>query len=312
MFTAPPDIQTQVFTQLPDRFRDPNRESDWTRARGGGPMHSFLEGPAFDRAGNLYVVDLAHGRIFRISPAGDWHLLAEYDGKPNGLKIHRDGTIYVADAQHGILRFDPSTGKRETVLGAHDGAPLHGPNDLTFADNGDLYFTDPGRADMGKPTGRVFRVRSTGEVDLLMRDLPYPNGLVLSPVQDALYVAFTASLQVARLALTVPGNRWRICLHLSGGLAGPDGMAVDQAGNLAVVHAGFGTVWQFSPLGEPIARIRSCAGIRTTNVAYGGPDRRTLYITESEDGAVLVAAMSVPGRAMFSHAQPDTTGERRT
>jgi gluconolactonase len=76
---------------------------------------------------------------------------------------------------------------------------------------------------------------------------------------------------------------------------------VDEQGNLAVVHAGFGTVWQFSPLGEPIARLRSCAGIRTTNVAYGGPDRRTLFITESEQGAILTARMEVPGRPMYSH-----------
>jgi gluconolactonase len=68
-----------------------------------------------------------------------------------------------------------------------------------------------------------------------------------------------------------------------------------------VVHAGFGAIWQFGPLGEPLARIRSCAGIRTTNIAYGGPDRRTLYITEAEQGAILTARMAVPGRPMYSH-----------
>ena len=301
MFAAPREIETTVFARLPDRFRDPSRESDWTRARGSGGMHSFLEGPSFDRAGNLYVVDLAHGRIFRISPDQEWTLFADYDGQPNGLKIHRDGMIYVADARHGILRFDPTTGARATVVGGYQGSPLAGPNDLVFADNGDLYFTDPGRSAMSHPTGRVFRLRTSGEIDLLMDGLPYPNGLVLTPQQDGLYVALTSSLQVARLALNVPGNRWRICQNLSGGLAGPDGMAVDEAGNLAVVHAGFGTVWQFSPLGEPLARVRSCAGIRTTNVAYGGRDRRSLYITECEHGVVLVATMAVPGRAMFSH-----------
>jgi len=76
---------------------------------------------------------------------------------------------------------------------------------------------------------------------------------------------------------------------------------MDEQGNLIVVHAGFGTVWQFSPIGEPMARLRSCAGIRTTNVAYGGADRRTLFITESEQGLILTARMAVPGRTMFSH-----------
>jgi gluconolactonase len=299
VFAAPPVVQTEIFSRLPDEFRIQDKESPWTHARGSGPLHSFLEGPSFDRAGNLYCVDLAHGRIFRISPQGTWHRFAKYEGKPNGLKIHRDGRIFVADGQHGILEFDPVTGHRRTVLGE-----LDGPNDLVFADNGDLYFTDPGQSHLGNPDGRVFRIRADGTVDLLMQGLPFPNGLVLSPAQNELYVALTYTLQVVRLALhPQPGgtHRWRGFLQLSGGLGGPDGMAVDEQGNLAVVHAGFGTVWQFSPFGEPIARLRSCAGIRTTNVAYGGPDRRTLFITESEHGAILTAHLEVPGRPMYSH-----------
>jgi gluconolactonase len=297
VFGAPPVVQTEVFTRLPDGYRVLNKESEWTRARGGGPLHSFLEGPAFDRAGNLYCVDLAHSRIFRISPQGEWHLFSEYDGKPNGLKIHRDGRIFVADGKYGILVFDPPTGQRSTVLG-----DLDGPNDLVFADNGDLYFTDPGRSDLGNPNGRVFRLRTDGTVDLLMQNLPFPNGLVLTPLQNELYVALSYTLQVVRLALHGDAPyRWRGFLQLSGGLGGPDGMAVDELGNVVVVHAGFGTVWLFSPIGEPLARLRSCAGIRTTNVAYGGADRRTLFITESEHGVILTARMEVPGRPMFSH-----------
>ena len=285
---------TEVFTRLPDWYRIGDRESAWTRARGSGPLHSFLEGPAFDRAGNLYCVDLAHGRIFRISPYGSWDLFAEYEGKPNGLKIHRDGRIFVADGQHGILSFDPQSGKRMPVVG-----DLAGPNDLVFADNGDLYFTDPEGSHLGNPSGRVLRLRAKGAVDVLMQGLPYPNGLVLTLGQDELLVALTHSLRVVRLGLHT--QRWRTFIQLSGGLSGPDGMAIDEAGNLAVVHAGFGTVWLFSPLGEPLARIRSCAGIRTTNVAYGGDDRRALYITEAEEGVILTARMEVPGRRMYSH-----------
>ena len=93
-----------------------------------------------------------------------------------------------------------------------------------------------------------------------------------------------------------------VFVQLSGGLAGPDGLALDEAGNIVVAHAGLGTVWLFSSLGEPIARIRSCAGVMTTNVAYGGGDRKQLYITESETGKVLVADMPVPGKAMVGQA----------
>jgi gluconolactonase len=295
VFAAPPVVQTEIFTRLPDELRLHDRESAWTRARGSGPLHSFLEGPAFDRDGNLYCVDLAHGRIFRISPEGAWHVFAEYDGKPNGLKIHRDGRIFVADGAYGILAFDPTSAERTTVVG-----DLAGPNDLVFADNGDLYFTDPEGSHLGNPIGRVLRLRTNGQLEVLMQGLTYPNGLVLSSAQDELFVALTHSLQVLRLGLHGV-HRWRTFIQLSGGLSGPDGMAMDEQENLAVVHAGFGTVWLVSRLGEPIVRVRSCAGIRTTNLAYGGTDRRSLFITEAEQGVILTARLEVPGRIMFSH-----------
>ena len=60
-------------------------------------------------------------------------------------------------------------------------------------------------------------------------------------------------------------------------------------------------MWLFSKLGEPLYRIKSCRGIRTTNLAYGGPDFRTLYITKSETGAILKAAMPFPGHPLYSH-----------
>ena len=298
MFSAP-TIPTEVFTRLPDALRRDGVETHWTRARGSGPLHSFLEGPAFDRDGRLYCVDIPHGRIFRIGRDGAWEVFAEYDGNPNGLKIHRDGRIFVADHKLGILVFDPDTGERSLVADATDQGPFLGVNDLVFADNGDLYFTDPGESGLERPNGRVLRLSARGVVDIVYDGLPYPNGLVLSPAQNALYVGVTRSLQVLRLPLR-EGRvvKAGVFLQLSGGLAGPDGMAVDDEGGLAVVHAGFGTVWYVSVLGEPLGRIRSCAGIRTTNVAYGGRD---LYITEAEQGVILRARLPVPGRAMYSH-----------
>jgi len=298
---APPDVTTEIFTRLPDALRK-EEETPWTRHRGSGPLHSFLEGPAFDRAGRLYCVDIPHGRVFRISPAGEWEVFAEYDGQPNGLKIHRDGRVFVADHARGLLFFDARTGERTTLAeGTRDG-PFLGLNDLVFADDGTLYFTDPGESGLDNPNGRVFRLRDGGEPELICGGLPYPNGLVLAPSGDVLYVGVSRSLQVLRLPLR-DGRVYKsgVFLQLSGGLGGPDGMAVDAAGGLAVVHAGFGTVWHFDAFGEPTARIRSCAGIRTTNAAYGGPDLRTLYITEAEHGVILRARLPTAGRAMFSH-----------
>ena len=297
MFAAPPNLPAETFTRLPDALRIVDTHTTWSKARGGPPLHSFLEGPSFDRAGRLYCVDVNHGRIFRIDVDGRWQVFADYDGNPNGLKIHRDGSVWVADHALGLLRFDPATGAHTRVA-----SDFRGLNDLVFADNGDLYFTDPGESGLEDLHGRVFRRRVDGAIDLLMDGLPYPNGLVLNPAQDVLYVGVSRSLQVLRMPLH--DGRVRKCgvfLQLSGGLGGPDGMAVCDDGSVLVVHAGFGTVWMFSAQGEPLARIRSTAGIRTTNAAFHPDDPSLLFVTEAADGAILRVRLDRPGRAMYSH-----------
>ncbi len=96
MYAAPPLIDTRVFARLPDHLRMRGRQSRWLDIQfHGKDTGCFLEGPSFDRAGNLYVVDIPWGRIFRISPQGEFSLVAEYEGEPNGLKIHRDGRMHV-------------------------------------------------------------------------------------------------------------------------------------------------------------------------------------------------------------------------
>jgi gluconolactonase len=302
MYAAPALIQTQLYARLPEALYCLERRSAWLERRGAPPAHSFLEGPAFDRAGNLYVVDLAHGRIFRISPERAWTVFADYEGEPNGLKIHRDGRIFVADHRLGLLVFDPRTGERIADDQGRDHYRFAGLNDLTFADNGDLYVTDQGTSGYQDLSGKVYRLRRTGERDLIFDGLPSPNGLVLDRSETVLHVSVTRSNQVMSLPLLpdAPGSpRARLFLQLSGSPIGPDGMAVDAQGNLVVVHAGFGTVWQFSALGEPLHRIRSCAGLRTTNVAYGGGQYDDLFITEAGDGAVMMAKMPVPGHKIF-------------
>ena len=87
---------------------------------------------------------------------------------------------------------------------------------------------------------------------------------------------------------------------MSGGM-GPDGMAMDSEGNLAVCHVGMGSVWLFSRLGRPLYELRSCAGHATTNAAYGDLDGKTLFITESETGTILQARMPTAGLPLFSH-----------
>lgn len=304
MFAPPPVIQTEIFAELPSEFRKP-RPTPWSDAnRAGIPLHSFLEGPSFDRDGNLYVVDIPYGRIFRISPEGRFTLVAEYDGEPNGLKIHKDGRIFVADYKNGILLLDPGSGTLSTVVNRRWSEHFKGPNDLFFAANGDMYFTDQGQTGFQDPTGRLYRYSlASGRLDLLLGTIPSPNGLVMNVEENAIFVAVTRGNCVWRMPILGDGTVTKVGLfvQLSGSLGGPDGIAIDEAGDLLVAHAGLGCVWVFDRLGQPIWRIQSCAGILTTNIAFGGPDRKTLYITESESGSILKATLPVAGKTMYSH-----------
>jgi gluconolactonase len=302
-FRPPEDVATEVFVRLPENLRIKNRRSGWAFGKGHDFLHSFLEGPSFDRAGNLYVVDIPYGRILRVSPSGEWSVVSEYDGWPNGLKIHRDGTIFIADHRRGILRLDPATGAVMPILEHVRREGFKGTNDLIFASNGDLYFTDQGQTGLQDASGRVFRLRTDGQVDCLLQNVPSPNGLVLSVDEKLLFVAVTRANQIWRLPLHADGTTSKVAafITLSGGLAGPDGLAIDESGGLAVAHCGLGSVWLFDRLGEPLYRIRSREGLSTTNLAFGGTDGKTLYITESDSGTILTARLKVAGQTMYSH-----------
>jgi len=145
-FFAPPRrIETTVFTRLPERYRKP-RQTLWADAnQSGRAIDSFLEGPSFDRQGRLYVTDIPFGRIFRVSPEGEWELASEYDGWPNGLKIHRDGRVFITDYKRGIMSLDPASGAVTPYLETAASESFKGVNDLVFAPSGNLYFTDQGQ-----------------------------------------------------------------------------------------------------------------------------------------------------------------------
>ncbi|HEY0293972.1 MAG TPA: SMP-30/gluconolactonase/LRE family protein [Bordetella sp.] len=302
MFAPPAPIQTRVFARLPDSLRRSGQASAWTAARSHRDVHSFLEGPSFDREGNLYCTDIPFGRIFRVSPDGQFTVVAEYDGEPNGLKIHRDGRLFVADHRRGLLAIDPASGRIETVLDRAYGEGFRGLNDLIFASNGDLYFTDQGQSGMQDLSGRLYRLRAGGELECVLDGMPSPNGLALSADESTVYVNLTRGNAVWKAPLDKHGRASKVgvFLHLNGG-TGPDGLAVDESGNLAIAHPGMGSVWVFSARGEPLYRILSCAGERPTNLAFGGPDNRTLFITESESGSILCADLPAPGLRLYSH-----------
>lgn len=304
MYAPPAVIETEVFARVPDHLRIHDRVSKWAQIqRGGRPTPVFLEGPSFDRSGNLYVVDVAWGRIFRISPAGEFTLVTEYDGEPNGLKIHKDGRIFVADFRHGIMLLDPAGGTMTPVVQGSEFGPFKGVNDLFFAANGDLYFTDQGLTGFQDPSGRLHRLRAdNGRLDTLVQGIPSPNGLVLNLDEDIVFLNVTRDNAVWRVPLNAAGAAFKVgaYVRLSGG-NGPDGLAIDEDGGLAIAHLGLGSVWIVNAIGEPAVRVKSCAGLATTNLAYGGEDMRSLYITESETGQILRARVPTAGRRMYSH-----------
>jgi gluconolactonase len=297
-FDQPPQtVQTSLFTTMPDKFRRKGVASAWADAnKRGVPVDSFIEGPAFDAEGNLHIVDIPFGRIFRISSQREWTCLIEYDGEPNGLKIHPDGRILVADYRNGLMALDPATNHLTPLLNRRNSESFKGVNDLTIASSGDIYFTDQGQTGLHDPTGRVYRLSPDGRLDCLLSNVPSPNGLVLSPDETVLFVAATRDNAVWRVPLMRDGSVakvGRFCTMF--GTSGPDGLAMDQSGRLFVAHASLGRVFVFARTGECVAIVKSCAGVTCTNIAFGGPDRRRLFITESETGSVMVADMDVPG-----------------
>src|SRR6516162_5656623 len=115
---------------------------------------------------------------------------------------------------------DPRSGKVEAFLDRPHGERFKGLNDLVFARNGDLYFTDQGESGLHDPTGRVYRLRADGRLELLLRNVPSPNGLVLTPNEDVLYLTVTRNNAVWRVPLLADGNLGRvgIFIQLSGGM----------------------------------------------------------------------------------------------
>jgi gluconolactonase len=294
----PPAVRdTELFTRLPDRFRRPGQRSEWADAnRGGQSVDSFLEGPVFDDRGNLYVSDIPFGRIFRIDPQGEWELVAEWDGEPNGLKLLNERELLVTDYRNGLMACDITTGTVRPYLGRRNSERFKGVNDLVFDSRGNLYFTDQGQTGLHDPSGRLYRLRPDGRLDLLLANVPSPNGVALSPDERVLWLGVTRANQVWRVPLQDDGSVAKVsAFFTSYGPSGPDGLAVDAQGRVIVANPGLGVAWVLNHRAEPEVVLRSCAGPSLTNVAFGGPERRSLYCTESVSGSVLRATLDAPG-----------------
>jgi gluconolactonase len=288
MMFRPPIVQAERFARLPRDLHYEGEPNAWVRTtRPGERLHSFLEGPCFAADGALWLVDVPYGRIFSVSPAGAWTLAFSYDGEPHSLKPWADGRFALVDRKRGLMRFDPTSGTMETLADAFDGAPFKGVSDVAIAPDGDVWFTDPGRTSLSDPTGRLFRYREGSGLQQILSNIPYPNGVALSPDGKFVYVAATRANAVWRLLADAPTPAVPMAgtyIQLSGGL-GPDGLAVDARGRLAVAHAQAGRAFLFDALGDPLLEIRIPEGTWATSVAFGRDDSE-LYIVEARFGAI--------------------------
>ena len=300
-FTPPEVIEAQVLTRMPDAWRKPVR-SEWADAnKPGHVVDCFLEGPAFDRDGNLFLTDIPHGRIFKVTPSGDWQEVTNTGGWPNGIAIHQDGTLWVADYRRGLLRVDPKSGAVEVLLGHRNSESFKGLNDLVFDRDGQCYFTDQGQTGMHNPTGSVYRLRVNGQLDQVLSNAPSPNGIALDTSGRFLYVAVTRGNAVWRGPLLGDGSISKVgAFRTFFGTSGPDGMAVDSDNRLVVAHASLGGAFVLNARGEVTHFVRSPTGQTVTNVAFV-PGTSRLVLTDSEQGHVLVAELPGVGTELFSH-----------
>ncbi len=259
-----------------------------------GEFTPGIEGPACDRDGNVYAVNYERqGTIGRVTPAGAGEIfIALPEGSVgNGIRFDAAGFFYVADyAKHNVLRVDPRTRKIDIL--AHNPA-MNQPNDLAIADDGTLYASDP---DWTNSTGQLWRIDTDGTTTLLAKDLGTTNGLDLSPDGKTLYV--NESVQRNVWAFTITTDRTLTDKRLVRQFEdhGFDGMRTDVDGNLYITRYGKGTVVKMSPEGEILREI-DVLGERPSNLCFGGPDGRTVYVTEVEHTRLVRFRVDRPGRS---------------
>jgi gluconolactonase len=243
----------------------------------------FTEGPVWDPAGFIYVSDEVQNKIFRIYPDGHKEELISL-GDPDGNTYDaQHQLIDCASVLRAIIRVK-SDGTYIVLADRYQGKRLNSPNDVVIGPDGAIYFTDP-TSDLPKDQKQeldfkgVFRLDASGNVRLLTKDLTEPNGLAFSPDGKRLYVDDSTQRNIRVYDFQPDGTlrNSRIFGEEPGGKGEgvPDGMRVDEAGNLYVT--GPGGIWIWSSDGHHLGTI--IVPEQPANLAWGESDWKTLYIT---------------------------------
>jgi gluconolactonase len=283
---------------------------------------AFPEGPIAMADGSVLVVEIRGGRLVRIQPDGTKETVADLGGGPNGAAIGPDGACYVcnnggfnwidredgyvrphgrADTYTGgsIQRVDLVTGEVTTLYSECEGNPLMGPNDIVFDANGDMWFTDHGKS-YGRvmDAGAVFHAAADGSrIRQAVFPMLTPNGCGLSPDENRLYVAETETGRLWHWPITGRGEVEKIAwpspnggtmLGHATGYQRFDSMALEANGNICVGTLVTGGITVFSPAGEKLEYWQGPEPY-CTNLCFGGPDLRTVYVTISGTGRLIAA-----------------------
>jgi len=260
----------------------------------------LLEGPSAAPDGSLYLTSPSAGRVYRVTTDGTCAAVLDVPPRPGfspgGTKFHADGRLYgTVIGTTDIFAFDPAsravsfvasrwTERDRDAPPQGQGGGYYGFNDLAFDQAGGAYMTDMRGSSALRPAGRIVYRTADGDIRVVVpASLALPDGVVLSPDGKTLYFNEWLANRIVAVPVLAPGvvnlGLASVFAYLSGG-KGPDGMAVDAAGNLYVAHQGAGgEIAVFAPDGSYYGAIRPAGGgdFSPTNLAFIGKD---LYVTE--------------------------------
>jgi len=244
----------------------------------------FTEGPTCDASGDLYFTDQPNDRIMRWTASGELQTFLQPAGRSNGMYFDEKGRLLACADEKNELWAIGADGKVEVLWKGYDGRALNGPNDVWVRPGGGLYFTDPfykrpwWSHDTMPQDGQHVYYLAPGATALVRvtEDLVQPNGIIGSPDGRTLYVSDIRARKTWRYDIGGDGRLSGKTLLCE---SGSDGMTLDEEGNLYLTGDG---VRVFDASGREIEHIAVPDERWTANVAFCGPDHRTLFITASK------------------------------
>lgn len=258
-----------------------------------GTFTAEAEGPAVDKEGSLYAVSFSYKEtVGKVSPDGAASIFIKMPkgSTANGIRFSSKEEMFLADyTGHNVLKSDA---KGNVSVFAHNSS-MNQPNDLAIMDNDILFASDPNWA---AGSGQLWRISPEGKTTCLEKNMGTTNGIEVSPDQKKLYVNESKQLNLWVYDLSEEGdicNKKLLYKFKDGGL---DGMRCDAEGNIYVTRWGSGLVAVISPEGKLLRTVK-LNGMKPTNIAFGGPDGRTAYVTLADKGNIETFRVENPGRS---------------